>query len=368
MIAPYAWAHTRSYGRLIRDYARDSQKRDEIDAKYEWLRKELPAIDFITATSRIKQYIAYEVGRERGAEEAQSLQYIAEARMIVSLFALFESGMQVFEFTPELMRELAQTDVDEVLSSDIQLPYESFYIRLPGVFKADDQTAIDGIIIRRKDYQDAGITLVIEPTPVLEDPSAYPETLQHMPLGMMVINEDMTVTQAFNKAHDKMRDGLLHQNIGLLSQSDDDTVNITSQLDRALERYEAGRIFMNENMTAIINALLYVDQYHGREQMVWSPDAPAELLTKANSASTGARKAERKLSSLGWTKVLLCDLEAPAQSGVTHEGRQVRSHWRRGHWRRQRHGHGNSLSKLIRIRPIMVGHGQIADGRTYAVT
>jgi hypothetical protein len=75
-----------------------------------------------------------------------------------------------------------------------------------------------------------------------------------------------------------------------------------------------------------------------------------------------ARKAERFLSSMPFVvefeqEVRFFEDRTHAVSDGTGEdstGRLVRPHWRRGHWRNQRHGPGRSFTKLVFIRPMLV--------------
>ena len=52
--------------------------------------------------------------------------------------------------------------------------------------------------------------------------------------------------------------------------------------------------------------------------------------------------------------VVFYDTHSPANGPSVPTGRVVKTHWRRGHFRRQRHGKGLNQTKLVFIRPCLV--------------
>jgi hypothetical protein len=63
--------------------------------------------------------------------------------------------------------------------------------------------------------------------------------------------------------------------------------------------------------------------------------------------------------------------ELDRQSSTTAIDRQVATHWRRGHWRRQPHGPQNSLRKLVWLMPTLVNlgkRGEEVPGHLYLVS
>lgn len=89
-----------------------------------------------------------------------------------------------------------------------------------------------------------------------------------------------------------------------------------------------------------------------------------------NRKSHKARRAQAMLDAaftgIGFEQdVVFYDTYSPTNGPSEPTGRVVKTHWRRGHFRRQRHGKGRNQTKLIFIRPCLINselfQGDLAD-------
>ena len=69
---------------------------------------------------------------------------------------------------------------------------------------------------------------------------------------------------------------------------------------------------------------------------------------------TESRRAKSKLSSLGFKQIHICGQNLAEKVGLTEGSAQVPPHWRRGHWRHQRHGSARAKIKVIWINGMVV--------------
>lgn len=337
MIAPYAWLYTRSYGKKLKKYSTEGNTESKNLNDQKWFKE-----------------VSNQIYKEEKINTPEACKkFKRETQIMIGLVRFIRSGMQVFDFTPELVEELSQTDIDEIKTGDLNIPYKSFYIRALGMFKTKNDIEIDGFFIDETNvskFKEIIITVV----PVMKNPEDFINDYAQMPIATIIKNENNSIFEAIEKIND-------HTN--KITEKFENDHN--EEMKEVKYRSNMGKIFLQENLNSIINMLLYIDKYRGNENTVWPNDAPQDLLEKIKSKKAGYKKAEKKLTALGWTKVRLCGSEFAHRSSGKKEGRQPRAHWRRGHWRRQNYGAQNSQNRLIRIRPVVVGKGKIAEGRIY---
>lgn len=103
----------------------------------------------------------------------------------------------------------------------------------------------------------------------------------------------------------------------------------------------------------LAKALLYLNLPQARKTLRKElTEAKLQVAAKKNPAKRA--KAEKELRRL--SDYILVSAPPP-QSDVrgSGTGKSLRMHWRRGHYRLQRHGIGNSLQKLIFLQPALIG-------------
>ena len=151
----------------------------------------------------------------------------------------------------------------------------------------------------------------------------------------------------------------------------------------ARRRYLGGRSISTPREPAfraclniVINAACFIS--HRPEEITeeWEGEPPIELLAAANlpgKNNTGRLKQQEALRAIAngdYSRIKLCaKMLFPMDRGTPGTGKSPRAHWRQGHWRRQRHGPGLTLSVLRWIRPALVKKesSEPAETRVYDV-
>lgn len=107
-----------------------------------------------------------------------------------------------------------------------------------------------------------------------------------------------------------------------------------------------------EALKLLVKALLFLNLPQATKTLKRDLSlALAQAATKKNPAKRA--KALRESRRLADCIVVGA---APEVTRIAREdGRTVRMHWRRGHYRMQRHGPGNALQKLIFLQPMLIG-------------
>jgi len=142
--------------------------------------------------------------------------------------------------------------------------------------------------------------------------------------------------------------------------------------------FESQRAAFDKALRVIVNSMCFLSAYHHDAISSWE-DAPADLVAKAEAPETSRRvhmateAAKQRLDELGFVKIRICGVKTAelldqARTAIPGDGSSsVRPHWRRGHWRRQKHGERLTLIRLMWIRPVLVNAnlGKPATGHIY---
>lgn len=115
----------------------------------------------------------------------------------------------------------------------------------------------------------------------------------------------------------------------------------------------------------LIKCLIFINSdLSVRRQILDRRELEKQLAGLKNPAKR--RKLKRKINAA--KDYILISSKAPLEYDVTgaQSGKSKSTHWRRGHFRNQRHGEGNSLVKIKWIQPTLVGVGA-AQAKTYKV-
>lgn len=266
-------------------------------------------------------------------------------------------GAQTFDFERPLMRELAETDIDDVAVDEIHVPYRLFYLRFAGSVLDSLDRPLDGLLVERRSTTEDFLVM----TPVRR-------------LGGRVIVDTMCM---FSLSGDRsvlesVEDEIRLTEAAATAPQARDTASGAAAADLCVEIAE-GVKQLRTILPLVVNALLYVDGCRSHIGRGWASGTPSRLAERADAHASATRARDTLLRS-NWRQAHLCTLGAEAAAGtvrgegIDDEARDgVRTHWRRGHWRRQVHGPGGSLRKRIRIRATVVGRSQAgpATDRTY---
>lgn len=297
-----------------------------------------------------------------------------------------QSGKQIFDFPSAMIEMFKQTDVEDIPLNMVRMPYSCQFLHFgpqpeleiePGWF-------VDGAYVERFNEEgDFAITVTACPAdhkqsalwPGFPEPyfqQGFFEKYRTMDLGTAVdevLSEELVGHQKQIGAAPAMKDitdnmmaeaaasGVdLPEGVTIIDRS---SVNSVERLNTTSHRFPIYR----SALRLVVNALCYMTAYPDDVQEAWPAETPERLKAQASAQKfKEARNAKSKLEALGYVPVHFCGRDWAAQVAEQHqhlahgEGRKgVAIHWRRGHWKRQPHGEGRKLRKLIWIMPTLVG-------------
>lgn len=342
----FSYHPVRSYDKLY-DYIIDSFNRADLDDSSELVYNQKLSKHFEKA---IKPVIAsaelpYESKIDR-------LQYADELFDFLTSYITF--GENIFHIREKLVDMLSLTDVSEVRISDINLPFESFYIHYGqrGINLFDNFQFIGSYISKFDIFGDEskvlGFLHVASKVPFLYPPDStekvvfekeiyFFETLEYLPL------EINTVKENYN------------------SSWKDKSVN---ELPTAVREKWQPYIFDIYNL--VINTLLYLSYVPDDIRYKFSDNTPKKIVDKIHRAKDNGidnvvERTESKASSMGYKKVRFVGEKVASNFRESKDGNSPSAHWRRGHWRRQPVGKNKSDKNLIWIKPTLVGTNKSSD-------
>lgn len=358
-----------------------------------WLiAKKLASEGWIQADGRIGMGMYDIVDRELMAPCLQvardTLQHTAEphayATVVAKIFSYrdwvplvgqYEAcGRQIFDLNDRLTEMLVHTDLGEVTLQDLHLPYDACFIRfgarseirLP--FDEGRWEYVDGAFVAWAPWDDAGgRRLKLGFASVHEDGMGfgYPgPTFDLIPEELM-----LPVPDAIARALDR-RVRLL----GTPEPGDSEsTAALKSYIRHELE--ESGDI-VKAAASLLVNALFYLESIeHHLPAPTPGRDTPPDLLAKWMSVPQVRRhKQVSRLTADGYAVVRMVgsEIDVGSTKAATGVNLHRKVHWRRGHWRMQRHGEALAQRKRIWIKPTLVGadHADEVElpGRIYVPT
>lgn len=300
-----------------------------------------------------------------------------------------QSGKQIFDFPPAMIEMFKQTDVEEIPLNMIRMPYACQYMHFGPQLDLELEPGwlVDGAYIERFGEEgDFAVTITTSPIdhansalwPGYSEPyfqQGFLENYRTMDLGTAV-DEVMSSRLAS-----------LQKEIGQVPGIKDITERVQAEaeangkeipkgikiLDRSsinsLERQSTDNHrfpIYRSALRLVVNALCYITAYPDDVQEGWPSETPERLKAQAGAQKfKEARNARSKLEALGYLPVHFCGRDWETQREATHLApslggarKGVAIHWRRGHWKRQPHGEGRKLRKLIWIMPTLVGHDE----------
>ncbi len=303
--------------------------------------------------------------------------FTLEASFACSYAQFVQAGRQILDFPPHLTTLLSQTDVTDIPVGEIHLPYQSQYLHFSpqANLELEPGWPVDGAYVYSSGGLN-GIQIVLTGMPDAEE-LAGRWFLSPEPHFMQTIPTDRPELELAKATEEGLQERLA---AFFASEAHAEAAGISEQVNDKLEREgssiritdrsaitareaidETNRRFpvFKQALQLVVNALLYVTAYPNDIGTTWSSSAPAHLTQKAASDSPTERtKARSKLQELGYSAVHLCGLKLPEPTnepgpGMGHGHKAL--HWRRGHWRNQRHGPGRTQSHLRWIMPMIVG-------------
>ena len=319
---------------------------------------------------------------------------------VATIAGLYGCGFNVFCFTPRVRDAVKHTSLDDVRLGDLQFPFPTFYVGFQGTTNiplGSPNHLIDGAYItgsRNDAAQTVSISVVLtsrrrdiairdpdryiledEPSYSLRVEGGFGDTFEKA-LGFAIELGDLT-READLDGVDTFREGVV------ASQEDARALGIelvapdVSGHERQADFNRLNLPFARQGISIVLGALCLLTAAPDETSVsdTWADDAPKDLVRKAQASKEFRKrhKAMRELKARGFPTVRKIDLglniDAPGRSVPTGERGPVSPHWRKGFYRRQRHGPGNSLVKLVWIPPQIINEhlGAPVIGRRYDV-
>lgn len=247
-----------------------------------------------------------------------------------------------FRFDDSLVHMLELSDIaDDVPVSMLTLPFPRFYLELGSDRSVACQVPnpTSGLHTLEGAYFEYGDSDV-------KGPGVF-VMLTGSPLGHQDALDDATCSMFIptSEPDRPLRDALKETRAlsGALAQS--------AGLRPAPQEYVPYEI---DGLMLLVKALLYLNLPQAKQTRRFDrTKATQDALAKKNPAkrAKALSQAQRLADVIVVQSTLAEETAVPSMAS----GRGVRAHWRRGHYRMQRHGVGLALQKLIFMRPMLIG-------------
>ena len=296
-------------------------------------------------------------------------------------------GGAIYILPDRLVEEFDKTDCGEVLIGDITLPFSDIFLKFnpPQPVYLANEALVDGCYVVKQmneyflmltshlegvDYQNSISLTCIDPTFSLHLPSNDPT----MSINSAVENGINEFLAANAPPEENLTetienpDGTFRTMVDVRAQS----------RKRRIDIFQSQEPVFRSCLNIIINAACFVAFRPEDIEEAWEGEPPKELIEAINNAATSRRCRDRKRDAVqkiengDYTRIRICGknlFKEPHAPGESESGKHPRTHWRRGHWRRQRHGVGLSLVVLRWIRPTLVSkdNGSLVEARLYDI-
>jgi hypothetical protein len=148
---------------------------------------------------------------------------------------------------------------------------------------------------------------------------------------------------------------------------------------RRIDQFRSQEPAFRACLNIIVNTACFVTFRPDDITDAWEGEPSPDVIAAANASDDSRRIRDRKLGALrklesgDFTRVKICGrnlfTDTAQPEGGRTDGTSPRAHWRRGHWRRQRHGIGLGLVVVRWIRPtiVMKDNGPLVEARIYEV-
>lgn len=323
----------------------------------------------------------------RNLEELQAAIFIAQKtqRRDWSFQKFWDQHRRIFEFDPLLSEALASTEIESVPWAEMRLPHPEFYICFGDFLQQTFSTSperqyiVDGAYVRQvpKSSFLPADSLMITFTARLVDPTY--DDVMGLETGTAIRFADPvyeyyvcgegceTVGQAIMKGTEVGRREAEGNDQALL----DLAVEVAGAygvlpyprvaLKPFVQLYERGRVQVEPMLPLLFNAIFYLCQRPEAQSERVPESVPPDDAARLRSTTHPALRASilARLLKRGLTTVRFVrdpDLRDEREPG-SGTGKKIRAHWRRGHWRKQVHGPGNSFRRWLWILPVLVKAG-----------
>jgi len=297
----------------------------------------------------------------------------------VQIFGKYNHGGRlIFDISKPLTTALLMTDADDIPCGELAFPAESFYLHFGHNHALTDSAfAIEGAFVGHE----AGrmwIDLV---------PAGFGQAhFFALPMGEALIGVSIDTSDGAKPITQALSDSIariMEQNRAMLTQTEELERQLSAQYGQVVKvpspaaRLDEKEPVLRRAMALIVNALFYITSDTNDVHEDWcrdTPEAAAAALRNARNAGE-VRTIENTLLKAGYSKVkfvgkgFAASTESHAIEDAVRTGKNLASHFRRGHYRRQPYGPERSLRKRIFVAPVMVNASSSAEvpGRIYDV-
>ena len=310
-----------------------------------------------------------------------------DSNISMAAFIHRANGGAIYTLPDRLVEEFDNTECGEVHIGDITLPFPSCYLSFtpPEPVSLSSCAVVDGCYFNRQgdeylmmlttrladvDYERSLSLACLDPTFSIRLPATDP---------------DLSINDAVEKGiADFLADNApppedLTQTVERPDGTTTTLVDVrTRNRRRRIEQFRAQEPSFRKCLNILVNAACFISFRPEDIDDSWVGNPPAELIAaledsgKTRAGRARKRDAVRILNDADYVRIRICGkalFSEPTSGEELGAGKSPRAHWRRGHWRRQRHGPGLSLFHMRWIRPTLVCKdvGPIVDARIYDV-
>jgi len=314
----------------------------------------------------------------------------------IAAFTHRANGGAIYVLPDRLVEEFDNTDCDEIRVSDLKLPFPTLFLKFapPQPLFLGDGAPVDGCYIAKQgDEYLLKLTSHLEGVDYARSLSVAcldPTFSLHLPAPAFSLDQPGKVTDiCINAAVERGIEAFLAENApptDNFSQTIKRPDGTTAYVEdiRARSRQQRIAVFQSQEpvfracLNIIVNAACFISFRTADISEDWDGEPPAWVIEALNDQVESRRARDRKRDALrnmasgDYTRIKICGKNlfsnAP-EDGATGHGASPRAHWRRGHWRKQRHGTGLSLVTPRWIRPTIVkkDNGPLVEARIYDV-
>jgi hypothetical protein len=295
-------------------------------------------------------------------------------------------GRNIFLLSPDLTEMLSRTDLHGVHAGDLRMPFPTFYVSFGDSFDGSlpgPPNQIDGAYLTA--FSNDSLQVLVTSRRL----DVRPDRAKRWPFSRDLYYYTPLDTSDPDRTFDKLiRQAVETKEISVepeLIEPDGDIVlgTGTRQIlvrDVRHETQAEHAEYMREGLAAFgralslgVNAVCYLNASsdEGATEVGYPDDAPTELVKGVNSERRSTRNsATAGLLDKGFMQVYLIGRSVRVSDETEgSNGREVSTHWRRGHWRRQPVGPSRSERRLTWVRPALVraDKGEATAGHVYRV-
>ena len=297
------------------------------------------------------------------------------------------NGGAIYVIPDRLVEEFDHTDCSEVRIADITLPFWSVFLRFdpPHPLRLSDKARVDGCyLVKQEDEYLLTLTSRLDGVDYENSLSVVcvdPVFSLHLP----ALDTEITISDAVERGIEEFlsKNAPPEEDASTSIERPDGTIAhvIDVRADsrkRRIAEFRSQESAFRACLNIVINAACFISFRPDDIADAWEGQPPEDVIAAANAVPNSRKTRDRKAGALGkiengdFTRIKICgrDLFSAGEEQVgIGQGNSPRAHWRRGHWRRQKHGPGLSLIVLRWIRPTIVkkDHGTLSEARIYEV-